>query len=212
MDLRLDHVLLAVADLDEAAARLGTDPGLTAFPGGRHPGVGTANMIVPLGRDYLELIAIVDEAEAARMPRSRRVRDAVEEGRTFAGWAVRTDDLDELRTSLDRLGVASRDPFDGGRVRPDGVLLRWRTLELVHPGPPDPFFIEWHVPAGAHPAEQPAAHRSRATGIGKVTAGSGGKVLEMLREAGVPVEIAAGAEPGVVSIELDTPAGPVVIR
>lgn len=212
MDLRLDHVLIAVADLDEAAARIGTHPGLTAFPGGRHRGVGTANMIVPLGRDYLELIAIVDEAEAATLQRSRRVRDAVEQGRTFAGWAVRTDNLDDLRRGLHRIGVTTSDPLDGARVRPDGVLLRWRTVELLNPEPSDPFFIQWQVPAGFHPGEHPAAHRSRATGIGKVTAGRGGGVIEMLAQAGIPVEVAGGEVRGLVSIELDAPAGQILMR
>lgn len=214
MDLSLDHVLLAVADLDEAALRLGNHPGLTALPGGRHPGVGTANLIVPLGGDYLELIAIVDQAEAATMRRSQRVREAVAGGRTFAGWAVRTNSLEKLRSSLERLGLATNDPFDGGRVRPDGVLLRWRTLELADPTPSDPFFIEWQVPPGSHPAEQPAAHRSRASGISRVTVGAGGPVIGMLAEAGIPVQVAGigAGQPGLVSIELATPSGSLTIR
>ena len=38
--------------------------GLTVLEGGRHPGRGTANLIVPFGRQYLELLCIVDEDEA----------------------------------------------------------------------------------------------------------------------------------------------------
>ena len=59
--LRIDHVLYAVRDLDEAASRLATEWGLATSDGGRHPGHGTANRIVPLGSDYIELIAIVDQ-------------------------------------------------------------------------------------------------------------------------------------------------------
>lgn len=212
MNLRLDHVLLAVADLDRAAEALGTNPGLTALPGGRHPGVGTANRIVPFGLDYLELIAIVDEAEAATMARSRRVADAIAGRRTFAGWAVRCDDLDELRNRLDSRGIATREPFLGGRVRPDGRHLAWRTLELAAPGPADPFFIQWDVPAGAHPAEDPVAHRCRATGIATVTAGGACSSLDLLVESGIRVEVGDGVEPGLRAISLASPAGPLVIR
>src|SRR5262249_37141247 len=56
----IDHVLIAVTDLAESARRFETEYGLTALVGGRHPGVGTANMIIPLGSEYLELIAAVD--------------------------------------------------------------------------------------------------------------------------------------------------------
>ncbi len=45
----IDHVVLAVSDLDEAAERLRRDHGLASVPGGVHPGWGTGNRIVPLG-------------------------------------------------------------------------------------------------------------------------------------------------------------------
>lgn len=209
--LRVDHVLLAVADLEVGAARLREQTGLTALPGGRHPGVGTANMIVPLGRQYLELIAVVDESEAGTMPRSRRVTEAVAGGRTFAGWAVMAPSLAEVREDLARLGIATREPFAGARVRPDGVKLGWRTLELVEPGASDPFFIEWDVPAGAHPGEMPVTHDRAASGISRVQAGPGGPLLGFLGREGLPLEMVEG-EPGLIAIELATPTGPLTIR
>ncbi|HEX6547890.1 MAG TPA: VOC family protein, partial [Candidatus Dormibacteraeota bacterium] len=98
--LFLDHVLVPVIDLESAASRLHSEHGLVALPGGRHPGVGTANMIVPLGRTYLELIAVVDADEAREVPRSRRIGEAAAAGRAFATWAARTEDLDGLRAAL----------------------------------------------------------------------------------------------------------------
>ena len=61
-----------------------------------HP-TGTANRIIPLGRTYIELIAVVDAAKAAESARSRRIGQAAEAGRPFATWAARTDDLSRLR-------------------------------------------------------------------------------------------------------------------
>ncbi|HLN14742.1 MAG TPA: VOC family protein, partial [bacterium] len=61
----IDHVLIAVPDLAEGARKMEDAYGLRAIEGGRHPGAGTGNMIVPLGTSYLELIAVVDPGEAS---------------------------------------------------------------------------------------------------------------------------------------------------
>jgi hypothetical protein len=50
--LRIDHVVYAVPDLDEAAVRLREAFGLDSV-GGRHERWGTANRIVPMGDQYL---------------------------------------------------------------------------------------------------------------------------------------------------------------
>jgi Glyoxalase-like domain len=155
----IDHVLLAVRDLDQAAIWISERHGLKALPGGRHPGAGTANMIVPLGDDYLELIAIVDPTEAAASPLGGRVGGAPETGAKLATWAVRVTDLDAVKERLSAAGVDTEGPRPGSRLRPDGVLLEWRTLH-VGDGlePAIPFFIEWNVPAGEHPGAQAVEH------------------------------------------------------
>ena len=126
--MKLDHVLIAVDDL--AAAH-----GLVSVEGGRHPGWGTANRIVPLGDAYLELVAVVDDAEAAGNPFGRWV--AASRG-PFA-WAVRTDDLDG---AAERLGL---EITAGARARPDGTVLRWRSagVEQAAAEPLLPFLIQW---------------------------------------------------------------------
>src|SRR4029079_13118848 len=45
--LRIDHVVLAVRDLDASAERLWGEHGLRFVAGGRHARWGTANMIAP---------------------------------------------------------------------------------------------------------------------------------------------------------------------
>src|SRR5438445_13881594 len=100
----VDHILLPVADLDAGAQRLYEQYGLQGIPGGRHPKVGTANVIVPLGLQYLELIAIVDQGEAASSRLGGRVARALEQKRPFVAWALRTQDLDALRARLQGAG------------------------------------------------------------------------------------------------------------
>jgi hypothetical protein len=220
-DLRvsIDHVLIPVTDLAESARRFEAEYGLRALGGGRHPGVGTANMIVPLGSEYLELIAVVDAEEAARAPSSLRITRAIAERRTFATWAVRTDRLDAVRERVQAAGLQVPDVFPGARERPDGVTLRWRTQFLAPPGDSSvlPFVIEWHVPPGMHPAETSVEHPSGTSGIRALRLGdpdpdaATGRLRTLLGD--VPkVTVERATISGVLAVELGTPAGAVVIR
>jgi hypothetical protein len=133
----LDHVLVAVEDLEAAAREVEERFGLASVEGGRHQGLGTANRIVPLGGTYLELVGVVDEAEAARSGFGRWVAGG--ELPRLLGWCLRTDDLDAV---ADRLGLSIA---DGARTRPDGTVLHWRMngLERSAEEPSLPFFIQW---------------------------------------------------------------------
>ncbi len=59
MITRLDHVVLAVADLEAAVERFRT-LGFSVMRGGEHPGFGTENAIIRFGLDYLELLHVRD--------------------------------------------------------------------------------------------------------------------------------------------------------
>ena len=107
-------MVLGVADLDAAASRLEQAFGLTALPGGRHPGWGTANRIVPLGSCYLELVTVVDAAEAGASDFGRWVL-AMLAGGPAVGWAVRTSDLASCRWPARDRG-RRRVAYDGVRV------------------------------------------------------------------------------------------------
>ena len=110
--LELDHVVIAAADLEAAAIVLEERYGLRSLEGGRHPGWGTANRIVPLGGAYLELVAVVDDQEAAGSAFGRWVAAARPRPLKLLGWAVRTDELDALARRLDL------DVIAGSRTRP----------------------------------------------------------------------------------------------
>ncbi len=170
----VDHVLLPVADLRQGAARLEESFGLHAIEGGRHPKVGTANYIVPLGRQYLELIAVVDPDEAASSRLGARVAGALREGRTFVAWALRTADLDALRARLLAAGWDLPAIVEGSRQRPDGQVLGWRTQDVDQGSSPSPipFVIEWRVPDGLHPGQAQASHRAGASSLRRVVVGA----------------------------------------
>jgi len=139
VNIDLDHVLIAVADLAKAGQEFEIRHGLASIEGGRHPAWGTANRIIPLGDSYLELIAVVDAALAAENAVGRWVASAVTESARPLGWAVRTSQLDEMARQLD-LPISA-----GSRVTPDGEQLSWRTagMDQAIAEPALPFFIEW---------------------------------------------------------------------
>ncbi len=174
-------------------------------------------MIVPLGSAYLELIAVVDPEQARQAPTGRRIMRAVEEGRTFATWAVRTDDLDGLREHLAAAGLDLPPPLAGARERPDGVTLRWRAQLLGSPETPGilPFVIEWRVPPDEHPGAAPVRHASGARAIRAVRLGdpdpapAAARLRALLGDLPVAVERAAAS--GVEAVEVETTQGVVTI-
>lgn len=152
--MKLDHVLYAAPDLAEAGARFERDYGLTAYPGGLHPGFGTGNLIIPLGKLYVELIAVADEAVARTNPLGSRVAEIASSGGGWMGWVVRVDDLDARAAARD---VAV---FPGIRTTTSGEQLSWRLagIERMIADPAYPFFIAWDD-MSVHPGipEQPGA-------------------------------------------------------
>jgi hypothetical protein len=191
--LALDHVVIAVPDLDAAAAALAARTGLGSTAGGRHPGFGTANRIVPLGSAYLELVAVADPERAAASAFGRWVASAPPS--RPMGWAVRTEDLDGVAV---RLGL---DAVPGSRAAPDGSLLRWRMagIEAAAAEPFLPFFIEWGegtpFPGGG---DGPGIERL-------VVRGDAGRLQEWLGGAVLPVEVRPGAA-AVCEIAVGVPA------
>ena len=170
----IDHVLLPVGNLEDAARHLHERYGLQANPGGRHAAGGTANYIVPLGFQYLELIAVVEPSEIRDSHLGARVMQAVGDGRTFVAWALRTADLDALRAKLLGEGWNLPPIAEGSRRRPDGQVLSWRTQDVERGAGPTaiPFVIEWKIADGLHPGEAAATHEHGATSIKRVVVGA----------------------------------------
>lgn len=109
-------MIYAAADLDAAAARVESELGLPARPGGRHEGLGTHNRIVPLGGGYLELLAVADPEEAASSDFGRGlVARLAQAGDGLLGWVVAVADVDPVArrlgttiTTITRAGLSAR--------------------------------------------------------------------------------------------------------
>jgi hypothetical protein len=201
----VDHVMVVVADLDRAAARILADHGLDSVAGGRHTGHGTANRIVPLGASYLELMGVVDEDEAAGSPMGRWALGHRRDDPVPAGLCLRTDDID---AEAARLGL---EPVAMTRTRPDGAILSWRLVGVAEmfAGEGLPFFIQWDDP-GLHPGRTPITHRVAASGVEHVELrGDLGALRRRVGTDDLPLTIVAGP-PGITAT-IGTTAGPIVI-
>jgi Glyoxalase-like domain len=132
--MRIDHVIYATADLDEAAARVESELGLSVVPGGRHEGHGTHNRIVPLGGGYLELMAVADPHEAANSPMGSAVQARLtEHGDGLFAWVIVLDGVEQF---ADRLGLPVI------TVAREGLSARVAGLAEALRNPVLPFFLE----------------------------------------------------------------------
>ena len=204
--LSIDHVVLAVGDLDDAGERLRAEHGLSSVPGGLHPGWGTGNRIVPLGDDYVELISVVDPDVGRATPLGRALLELTDDGddRWFAVCLADTD----LEATAARLGLRVE---PGSRTRPDGTEIFWRGA-----GVDDdlragwlPFFIAWDSPPELHPGRGAASHDAGVTGIAGIDlAGDPTSLREWLgpHGDGLPLRVVDG-DRGVRTVELATDRG-----
>lgn len=122
MSLPLDHVVIAVLDLETAIADY-TALGFQVLRGGDHPGRPTHNALVVLADgSYLELIAWKSPAPQERWwPLLQR------HGEGIVDFALLPQDTAETVAGAARRGLVLEGPLDGGRLRPDGERLQWQT-------------------------------------------------------------------------------------
>jgi hypothetical protein len=184
--LQIDHVIFVAADLEVAAAKLLDRHGLASIPGGRHPGHGTANRIVPLGDSYLELMGFIDEAEAAASPMGRWALEHRRPDPVPLALCLRTDDIAPIAAAL------GETPLAMDRVRTDGVRLSWQLagLEGMLGTQSLPFFIQWEVAPEDHPGAAIAPHRVAPRGITEVVVGpvTGPRGHPGVHWVGIPTE------------------------
>jgi len=124
----IDHVVLAVEDLEASATELERGVGLTCTGGGRHEGQGTANRIAFLADgSYVELMAVEDPTAARNWPIGAATLRALEQGGGLASYALNDDELPITVTALQAAGSSIGPPTTGFRRREDGEVVRWWT-------------------------------------------------------------------------------------
>jgi hypothetical protein len=169
MITRFDHLVIAERDLEVASERFRA-LGFEVRPGGVHPGQGTHNAIIRFGLDYIELLAIRDEAEARTggLGGTALVEYLRDREWGMAGYALATDDIEGDAARLTATGISAVGPFAMSRQRPDGSTLAWRLLipEGTPWRRPWPFLIQWETPDNERLGlEWPGSHPNGVTDV-----------------------------------------------
>jgi hypothetical protein len=187
---RIDHVILAVNDLQKGIEELDRLTGVRAVFGGAHPGRGTQNALISLGEPhYLEILA-PNPKEEKNTPHINELRALT--SLTPIGWAASGKDLPALEQSLKDQGIETGDIRPGARNKPDGTRLAWTTFGYAPSSHPLlPFFIEWD-PATAHPSTT-SPTGCRLTGF-TLQDPAPDALRKPLQAAGLQVEVREGKE------------------
>ncbi|BCB21423.1 VOC family protein [Bosea sp. ANAM02] len=162
MPLSIDHIVIAVTDLD-AAVRDYAALGFTVLPGGEHPRGSRNALVVFEDGAYLEIIAF-----PRPVPDFRWWQVLDRAGPGLVDYAVLPDDLDADLARARAAGIVMDGPIDGGRLQPDGTRIAWRS---ARPPEPDIPFLCTDVTARSLRVPEGAArrHANGVTGVAGVT-------------------------------------------
>ncbi|KAF4998314.1 hypothetical protein FDECE_11831 [Fusarium decemcellulare] len=180
----LDHIVILVSyqTLQELPKRL--EGALTVIDGGTHADGRTLNKLILFSDGvYIELIAFQDGLD----PEKRKTHRWGElEEDTIIDWAHTLPDEKDFSVIQQRVkdatsGATYRDPVAGGRIRPDGVELKWSVASAQdasgNPLPPGtaPFWCLDRTPRhlrvpyrGESSAASYTKHPSGAIGVSRV--------------------------------------------
>ena len=204
----LDHLIYAAPNLEAAVADLETRLGVRAAPGGSHPGKGTRNALLALGREsYLEIMAPDPDQSDYERPRWLGLDDLTSP--RMAAWVVRSTDLEDVVRRAERAGVSLGAVLAGGRRRADGTALNWRVTDprAVAEDGLIPFFIDWggspHAAASAPGGIELAALRGEHP--------QPGDMATRLGSLGLDLPVTRGPRAALIAV-LDTPRGLVELR
>lgn len=142
--LALDHVILVVSDLQIATQQF-SQLGFSVIPGGVHSGGLTHNALVPFpDGTYLELLSTTRSSRLKFLfllkrlrllslyigddsAINRRLTNDLASGIGMADYCMLSGDLEKEISQLLTRGAQFTDPIPGGRLRPDGQEIAWRT-------------------------------------------------------------------------------------
>lgn len=170
--LTLDHLVILVNDLATAVADY-EQLGFTVTPGGTHADGLTHNALISF-RDgtYLELIAFINP-DAARdnvWGWHKLSAATAQHGGGLIDYCMASPDLQADVLALRAQGLSVADPTEGGRQRPDGETIRWRSGSFWQAGRELPFLIEDLTPRALRvPGGAATEHRNSAIGIRQLT-------------------------------------------
>ena len=202
----MDHLVLGVPDLARGIELIEHRTGVRARFGGQHPGRGTHNALLSLGRrQYLEIIAIDAKQVEATGLLFPELKDLSEP--RLIGWAIAVENLVETARRATAQNLATIGPLAGSRVQADGSLLAWQTLRISGPRAEGlPFFIEWQ-----RGTDHPSQHSPSGCTLGsfEVEHTDAERMRRTLKGLGVDANVVSSALEVRLKARLQTPQGEV---
>jgi len=207
MDLKIDHLVVTAPSLAVGRAYVEKRLGVPMQTGGKHPDMGTHNVLLSLGPDaYLEVIAIDPDATPPSGPRWYDLDNGAPSPR-LTHWVLGTDDLPQALALFPENTGAPR-ALGRGTLRwdmsvPDGGQLPYHGA--------GPALIFWH--GSDHPCANLTDHGLRLTNLEIDVPDGGGDVLGHLLtpdKGNIPIQFLA-ADTAAFRATIQTPNGSVVL-
>jgi len=151
---KIDHIVYAVPNLEEAIDELEKRLGMRPTFGGYHDTQGTKNAVFHLGGTcYFEILAVDENNTNIPPPRWMGI-DLISEP-CITRWAIKSDDLHHDQAILQKSNPEMGAIKGGQRVLESGNLLKWElimplakpTIEIL------PFMLDWSK-SDFHPTSQ----------------------------------------------------------
>ena len=123
----IDHILIAVKNLEESSLQYEKVLGLKPTWRGKHPSLGTENILFPLENLYLELIAGTSEGFLAN-----QVNDHIKEnGESIFGIALEVENIEEVFQSKEYSNFQNIKITSGEGINLDsGAKREWKNIML----------------------------------------------------------------------------------
>jgi catechol 2,3-dioxygenase-like lactoylglutathione lyase family enzyme len=161
MSLPLDHIVIAVQDLERTIADY-QSLGFNVLRGGEHPGRSTHNALV-----VLPTASISNSLPGVRRARGALVAAVAAARRGLVDFALLPTETGAVVAAAQARGLGYEAPYEGGRLRPDGEQLRWRNARAHSQDLP--FLCGDLTPRALRvPEGQARVHPNGATGVARL--------------------------------------------
>jgi len=199
----IDHITITAPTLAAGAALVRETLGVAPQPGGRHPRMGTHNLLLRLGDAlFLEVIAIDPDGAAPGRPRWFALDTLTPDSPpTLATWVARTPDIRAAHAAASE-ALGEIEPMSRGTLDWLITIPADGALPLDGAGPA---LIEWQ--GDVHPARGLPDH-GLSLALLELIHPDPARVTRLLASLVLdgPVAVTAGATPGLIA-HIDTPAG-----
>lgn len=138
-DVALDHIILAIHNLDSGINQIRKLTGIEPIYGGKHPDSYTHNALFAVGSGtYVEILAPRNDLDS--IPGFFKQFEKL----TPIGWAISSSHIEETADILDSEGFRMGKIIPGSRLAANGEKLEWKTSTLLNSNDEvTPFFINW---------------------------------------------------------------------